>query len=81
MVAFCKQKKFSHYATKGKDKSFVQDRQGNGRIFFEGKGKAKRKTRRTEGLSDCLHVCKTVGLLDFYPLGAFLDFDYAQSAG
>lgn len=23
------------------------------------------KTRRTEGLSDCLHVCKTVGLLDF----------------
>jgi hypothetical protein len=24
----------------------------------------EQKARRTEGLSDCLHVCKTVGLLD-----------------
>ena len=25
----------------------------------------EQKACRTEGLSDCLHVCKTVGLLDF----------------
>lgn len=69
MVAFCKQKNFHTMQQKAKISLLFKIDKGMEGFFLKEKERRKgrpdgQKTRRTEDQSVCLHVCKTVGLLD-----------------